>query len=313
VINKNEGGLMTSDTHRGSHATHSTPTTAAIDATQVSHFLLTRFNVRMPIYRHPGDDWLPGRLELFKRYCLPSFRGQTVQTFTWLVFLDSDSPDWLRTTIETTMSDIVHPVYVDGLFTAEYAAAVVAELATTPFVMTTRVDNDDAVATDFVETIQREFAGQRLEFVNLVNGAQYADEKVYLRPYTKNPFLTLIESVTDGPPKTVFIKRHYEVDKVGPVRNVRTEHPMWLQVVHGENVLTERVGLRAKPSAVLPHFSCTLATDYSSLGYLVDVSRDAVRIVWRLVEQPHRIIELARTATARRSGRPIRVGPISSR
>src|SRR6478672_5104551 len=202
---------MSNPIHPGSAAAPKDPTDRAFDATEVTHFVLTRFNVRMPIYQHPGDDWLPGRLELFKKYCLPSFRGQTVSGFTWLVFFDAESPKWLRETIETTMSDIVHPVYVDGLFTAEYAASVVGDLATTPFVMTTRVDNDDAVASDFVETIQREFAGQRLEFVNLVNGAQYADEKVYLRPYTKNPFLTLIESVADVPPKTVFIRRHYEV------------------------------------------------------------------------------------------------------
>ena len=276
---------------------------AAIDPAIATHFVLTRFNVRMPIYQHPGDEWLPGRLELFQKFCLPTFRSQTVRSFTWLVFLDADSPEWLRHTIETTMSDIVHPIFVDGLFTAEYAADIVGRLASTPFVITTRVDNDDAVAYDFVETIQREFAQQRIEFVNLVNGAQYSKEKVYLRPYTRNPFISLVESDEDGPPKTVFAKRHYEVDKVGPVRNVRTPHPMWLQVVHGENVLTERVGLRARPQAVLPYFNCNLAVDTSRVGYFVDVARDSLRIAWRLAKQPHRLVELARTATARRSGR----------
>jgi len=280
-----------------------------IDQSRVTHFVLTRFNVRMPIYQHPGDEWLPGRLKLFQKYCLPTLRGQTVGSFTWLVFLDANSPGWLRHTIETTMSDIVHPIYVDGLFTAEYAADVVGRLSATPFVITTRVDNDDAVASDFVEIIQREFADQRLEFVNLVNGAQYSNEKVYLRPYTKNPFVSLVESVEDGPPKTVFAKRHYEIDKVGPVRNIRTPHPMWLQVLHSDNVLTERVGLRARPSAVLPYFNCVLAIDSTRVSYVIDVIRDGTRIAWRLVKQPHRLVELTRTATARRSGR---TGPVRS-
>jgi hypothetical protein len=280
-----------------------------IDSAVATHFVLTRFNVRMPIYQHPGDEWLPGRLELFQKYCLPTFRAQTERQFTWLVFLDSGTPQWLKDIVETTMSDIVHPVYVDGLFTAEYAADVVGRLTKTPYVITTRVDNDDAISSDFVETIQREFTGQRLEFVNLVNGAQYFDEKVYLRPYTRNPFVTLVESAQDGLPLTVFAKRHYEIDKVGPVRNVRTNHPMWLQVVHGENVLTERVGLRARPSAVLPYFSCNLPVNSSRAGYVVDVSRDGLRIAWRLVRQPHRLIELAKSATAPRSGQG---GPTAS-
>jgi hypothetical protein len=63
---------------------------------RATHFVLTRFNVRMPIYQHPDESWLPERVRLFEQYCLPSFEAQTNTNFTWLIFADAQSPSWLR-------------------------------------------------------------------------------------------------------------------------------------------------------------------------------------------------------------------------
>src|SRR6478735_10278904 len=59
------------------------------------HFILTRFNVKNFYHcEEPTDEWLKGRLDLFRTYCLPSFEGQTNKNFRWLVFVDSESPEW---------------------------------------------------------------------------------------------------------------------------------------------------------------------------------------------------------------------------
>lgn len=280
-----------------------TPTTAAPTTAGglATHFVLTRFNVRMPHYAHADESWLPARVRLFDAYCLPTFRAQTERAFHWLVFADADSPDWLREQLEERLAGLGEVVYVDGVFTDATAAAAVRVRTSTPYVITTRVDNDDAIADDFIATIQSQFAEQELELVNLVNGAQYSKRRVYLRPYTRNPFISLVERVGPGGPRTVFVRRHYELDQVGPIRNVKTAHPAWLQVVHGENVLTELVGLRARPTRVSPFFSCALDLDRSLPGYLVETAQGGVRIGWRLVRKPKRVLDLAQTLLARRA------------
>ncbi|MEO7061282.1 MAG: glycosyltransferase [Lapillicoccus sp.] len=268
--------------------------------TDVDHVVLTRFNVRMDTYEHPPTGWLDGRIDLFEQYCLPSVRAQTTQGFTWLLFFDSETPTEslarMRALAEDGLFDVV---LVEGQFTRARAAEHVQSRARAPFLITTRVDNDDAVATDFIQTVQAQFGRQDLEFVNLVDGAQLWEGRTYLRPYTKNPFVSLVERRTDRPPHTVFISRHFAVDETGPVLNVRTRHPMWLQVVHGGNVLNEIVGLRSRGSAVTPWFGCHLET--TDAGLHRDRLRGGIRIVVRLVSQPHRIVELLRARLAKRA------------
>src|SRR4029453_3810609 len=159
-----------------------------------THFFLTRFNVRSFYTKaDPQARWLRERLQLFEMYCIPCFRNQTVTRFTWLVFLDSLSPLWLRQEIDKLSQGVFRAVYVGGAFSQEFPGRKIGQLSATPYIITTRVDNDDAVANDFIETIQSCFREQDKTFVNLVNGAQYAGRKVYVRPYTMNPFSSLIE------------------------------------------------------------------------------------------------------------------------
>jgi len=64
---------------------------------EFEHFLLTRFNVRPDaVSPPPTEEWLRHRLELFRRYALPSVAKQTVNPHQWLVLCDGGSPDWLR-------------------------------------------------------------------------------------------------------------------------------------------------------------------------------------------------------------------------
>ncbi|MEV7604334.1 glycosyltransferase [Paenarthrobacter sp. NPDC089322] len=267
-----------------------------------THFVLTRFNVRSFYHKaEPTDAWLQERVRLFKDYCIPGFRHQTENRFTWLVFFDSLSPTWLREEIDGLAEDTFHPVYVDGPFSQEFLSETIGRLCSTPYVITTRVDNDDAVANDFIETIQGCFESQEAAFINLVNGAQYAERKLYLRPYTMNPFSSLIERSADNRPATVFVEHHYRIDAHAPVLNVRTKHPMWLQVIHGGNVLNEVVGLRTSAGAVAPHFSVQLDVDDSLPARIYDQILGTARILLRLLRKPSRLKDLAKTLVARRA------------
>lgn len=265
-----------------------------------THFVLTRFNVRGRYYTgDPGDDWLHRRLELFAQYTLPSFGAQSVREFRWLVLTDSASPEWFRAKLAGMARGLFEIVEVEGAFDAQVAGSIVRERLTTPLVLTTRVDNDDAVARDFVETIQRAAVPAERKFINLVDGAQLGPKGVYQRPYTQNPFISLVEAVGNQLPATVFVKRHFEASKYAPVLNVHSRHPMWLQVVHGGNVLTEIVGLRMKARRLTPWFGCEITAQDHPLEFALDFTQGSARIVGRLVGGPHRLVELWKALAAR--------------
>ena len=273
--------------------------------TTFDHFVLTRFNVRMEMYPHASSDaWLRDRLELFRRFCLPCVQAQTSTSFRWVLFFDAGSPEWFRSEIGKLESDRIVPVWVEGYFDAEVVRDALHPLTTASHVITTRLDNDDAIAYDFIERVQEEFDSQQLVYVNLVDGTQFANHKVYLRPYTRNPFISLIEAVTDEPLKTVFVTRHFAVESVAPVINVKSSHPMWLQVIHDDNTLNELVGLRTRASKVVPFCACHLDMAEPERDYFVDRVRGGTRIVVRLAKKPARVADLVQTLVARRSGSP---------
>ena len=268
------------------------------------HLVLTRFNVRGRYHTgDPGDDWLRGRLELFDRFTVPSFAVQTCRDFRWLLLCDAESRAWFSHEVELRGPWVFEPVWVSGACYASFAVLIVAAHADAPVVLSTRVDNDDAVAADFIATIQAEAAGPYPRFINLVDGAQLAGARFYRRPYTQNPFVTLAEDADSASPSSVFVKRHFEVAAHAPVDNVRTSHPMWLQVVHGGNVLTDIVGLRMPARSVAPWFGCDLPSADTPSDFARDFALGAARIAARLVRRPHRLLELGR-AVAARAARP---------
>jgi hypothetical protein len=267
---------------------------------KAAHFVLTRFNVRSFYYAgEPSKEWLQSRLDLFRTYCLPTLSKQSVDSFSWLVFFDDQSPEWFQREVAEDAPGNFEAVYIHGSFTAGTVSQAIAARTSAPYVLTTRVDNDDAVSRDFVQVIQSCFDCQDFEFINLVSGAQYADKRTYLRPYTKNPFLSLLEACVDAPPQTVFVEHHYRVDERGPVRNVRTRHPMWLQIIHGGNVLNEIVGLRVPVNRIAGHFDCQLERDDRLPNLAFEMSQNVGRILWRLVRKPLRLTELCRAFFAR--------------
>ncbi len=69
----------------------------------------------------------------------------------------------------------------------------------TTHLITTNLDNDDAIHARFVEHIQNEFTGQRREFLNFTNGFLFDTirELLYVRRHRSNPFVSLVENL-DG-------------------------------------------------------------------------------------------------------------------
>lgn len=247
--------------------------------------------------------WLRARLDLFRDYCVPGLAVQTIRGFKWIVLLDARSPSWLCEQLAVIANDgIFEPVYLDRPFTGLLASELIKDRVQTSTVITTRVDNDDAVPIDFIERIQASVTTQPLHFINLVTGSQLADGKVYLRPYTRNPFISLVEPVTNSELKTVYVDEHSHLDRHGPIRNVRTRAPMWMQVVHGGNVGNKIVGFRIPGKRVSKRFRLPVQVSDQPLELAVDVAISLVRVLVRLSGKPARLRELALAATGRSTG-----------
>lgn len=260
------------------------------------HFVMTRFNLpHHPDMAAPSDEWLRERLDLFHRFTVPSLASQTVRPAGWMVVCRDDSPEWFRD--ELAMSDDVYePVYISGQLTPEAAGHLVQERrGGADHVITTRIDNDDAISRDFVELVQRSFRAQEFEFVNLTTGAQWDGTHLYVMPYPRNAFISLIEKPNGEHPRTVWLDQHGYLDRHGLVQEV-SAHPAWVQVVHGANLGNRVEGIRSPRSAVQPWFDIELPAPELS-GARLAVLRLVDRGRWarrKLAGVPRR---LARTST----------------
>jgi hypothetical protein len=225
------------------------------------HFLLTRFSA---VFR-PGDvpaqeEWLRYRLGFFVDACWSSVRGQRGADFTWLVLFDDRCSDEFREDVEELARGVFTPIWTHETFSPGLFARVIAEQSTKPWVLTTRLDSDDGIAKDFMASVQREFAHQERFFVDFPRGVQIdRSGSVYLYDQLSSPFLTLIERRLEGRlPITVYAARHARARLVAPLREVNAA-PMWVQVIHGTNLLNILVGARISPRVVNERFTLALA------------------------------------------------------
>ncbi|WP_235038169.1 glycosyltransferase [Microbacterium sp. 18062] len=222
----------------------------ATDTASVDHVLLTRFNLPTPgpeSLVRSREGWLRERIELFERYTVPSVRRQTVQRFRWIVYLDPQSPEWL---IER-----LTPFIRDGVFTPLYREAVswqdVAADARTitgaagSVLLTTNLDNDDAIADDFVERLQRLAVQRPHAAIFLGRGLIMQGNALYLRRDDENAFCSVAESWQA--PGTAWRDWHTLLREHLPVV-VDRGSPAWLQVVHGGNVSNRVRGRRVNPT-----------------------------------------------------------------
>jgi Putative rhamnosyl transferase len=206
-----------------------------------THILLTRFNVEAG-YGAPNlrldPKWLEYRFQLFDRFCYPSVCAQSNQNFKWLVFFDIQTPESFKPRIERYAQwKKFIPVYVHGYFSDSVLGTAIANHIEreSSHLITTRLDNDDAITQNFVELIQLEFRTQDCEFINFTQGYCLHNHKLYQVEDRSNAFISLIEFLSSSTPKTVLCVAHNKLDTIGKIRQIAHEVG-WLQVIHHGNV-----------------------------------------------------------------------------
>jgi hypothetical protein len=236
-------------------------------AADFEHVVLTRFSA---VFTHdqpaPDPAWLRYRLGFFVEACVASMRRQEGHPpVRWLVFFDDRCDKEFRAEVDELSRGVFEPIWTHDVFWSGLVPQVVAQRSSAPWLITTRLDSDDAVAKDFVSAIHGQFEQQELMFLNFPRGLQVARSgEIFLRDYPSGPFLSLVERRDpEKLPLTVFGSRgHSSARRLAPIREVMT-HPMWMQVVHGSNVANEIRGVRVSPRIAEEHFDIDLPYETS--------------------------------------------------
>lgn len=214
------------------------------------HFLITRFNIRLKEWsiKNKKDHvlsevWLEKRFYLFETYCLPSVINQSCQAFNWLLCFDSETPIFYKDRIERLIKS--HPnfkvLYLNQQ--SHFLENVILQIEESlsekeTHILTTRLDNDDAIHKDFIETIQSHYKPTHKLIIDVKQGYQFIKRneksKDAFRTMTVqyNPFISLIEGRHNI--ETILSRQHLHWQEV-PTITVSTS-PLWLQLVHEDNI-----------------------------------------------------------------------------
>lgn len=224
-----------------------------------THLLITRFNTAIDHeFAHRGleTDWLMQRLALFEKYCLPSVKAQAGVAFKWVVLFDAASPAWVRERV-AEYGSIFQPIYISGIATDEKIANVVkmTGYVSAQYLITTRLDNDDALASNHLASVQKAFKYQARQFIAFPFGLQLYRGSLYHVYWRSNPFLSLIERVgKDSEFTTVCCVRHDRVAQLEKVRYLGRS-PEWMQVLHTSNLGNTLRGWPRLGAAYHPNFA----------------------------------------------------------
>lgn len=239
------------------------------------HFILTRFNIKFDGIAGfdkknqfvQTEEWLDERFFLFEKYCLPSLQRQSNKNFIWFVMFSSDTPERYLDRIKTyeLICPLFKPLFLDnGDYTA-IKEAFNKEMCKfiskdDKYVITTRIDNDDAFHEHMVEEVQKNFIKKQIYFISFIYGLQYdLNQSVLVKmKYHNNHFSTKVEQISNGV-DTVLLHDHTYINKDAEVVYIKNKSkPLWLEIIHGGNLMNS-----LDPTAV-PLFSGKILDSFSS-------------------------------------------------
>jgi hypothetical protein len=195
--------------------------------------LLTKFNMTV-------SEWMNERFELFKdtKHSVLSQEGE----FQWVISFDHRTPpDYIKECCSDprmvyTFKDLREYKYVSS----------------EPFVITSRIDNDDMYCPGFVKAVQAEFAPQVM--VIDIDYYQKAGNKYYTSErYTANsPFVSLVEPSSRV--KSVYCRPHTKLPDGYPMEDgslksipaVKIRRQLAFMNIHGHNLANKIVGKEIK-------------------------------------------------------------------
>ena len=227
------------------------------ESNTVAHFLLTRFNVVRPFTDNKpilDHDWLNRRFELFERFCFPSVAGQTNNNFYWIILFHPQTPDIFMQRLNRLWQGAPHLKILTG---GAFKILIINQLKSLEInqksrtLITTRLDNDDAICQNFIGKIQQQTTQEILEYGQLISkdrplfldftkGYYAAGKYLYQIDSVSNHFCSMAcplqekEKWNTQEIQTVFLMNHTLI-KDQPGYKEINEYPAWIEVIHESN------------------------------------------------------------------------------
>jgi len=206
---------------------------------EFKHVILTRFNTQAfdgkLIYDGPdGDKWMESRMKLFVK-TRKSVLDQK-EDFLWVIGIDKRTP--LRFQDEILGDD---PRVT--LFEGDVREYFKWSKFTKPWVITTRLDNDDLHLPGAIKAIQDCFTHEEL-VIDLVYEQKKGNER-YTSERTRpnSPFLSLIEK-NNKPIRTCYARPHNKMSEDWRKGIFASREVLAYMVLHGKNAANRIVGRR---------------------------------------------------------------------
>jgi hypothetical protein len=219
----------------------------------ISHFLLTRFNLKLWQQDKNGEKthsnaWLAERFRLFETYCLPAVATQTCKNFRWIVLFDNDTPDIYKQKINLykIRCEQFVPLFLNEDEAPDYVIFLnkqIKQLAVDNcrYIISTRLDNDDAINVNYIAQIQNIVRTQNIEnefCLSFKWGLQYFEKwnfAVKIK-FPNNHFISLIEpNKVNHKLQNVYEIEHLKVKHFCKVININNKDNAWLEIVHSSN------------------------------------------------------------------------------
>lgn len=196
-----------------------------------------------------SSEWMNNRIHLFKTFCVPSIVGQTNQNFLWLCLFDKDTQSKYIHEIDDMLKSMNN--YVPIFLSSEESSAfplLLKEVITclkddSPYLITTRVDNDDALNKSFIQTILDILDCQKESdvFYSFTCGLQYYTEAniAVQLSYPRNHFPALICKNSNKKKLIHHIMEynHFYLQQCDfPFVQIKNLVPMWIETIHERNV-----------------------------------------------------------------------------
>ena len=222
-----------------------------MSSTTINHVFLTRFNLPsggMENAIRAREGWLRERVVLFEQYCLASMRQQVESDFSWIIYFDPASPQWLLEWIREVNEDhIFVPVFRESVDDEALRSDLRAVVGTPRArLLTTNLDNDDGLSKEFTARIRAAVSAldDRRHAVYVSQGLIKGSGQLYVRTDKNNAFCSVVESWQQ--PVSCWSNWHNLLGQSMPVHEIGGG-PGWLQVVHGTNVSNRIRGRRVNP------------------------------------------------------------------
>lgn len=231
-----------------------------------THYLITRFNVPVKNWERDksgrkvlDEAWMQERLNLFRTYCAPTISRQSSDAFTWLIYCDTQTSPVHLEAIRAAVANMPHVIIrqVEDFDRLLVDLRTIVAKVPTPYVITSRLDNDDGLGPQFIYEAQSHFVPHHLMILNFRKGVLYDTHRKVLTEIRQshfNHYGSLIEEVhPDKPLLTILGYPHGIPPEESQVIDIDSRFA-WLKIIHERNMASKTNGKPISNSAVAAHF-----------------------------------------------------------